>query len=828
MARTSPEYFFKYQRLVMSAASRFFIRLVTYLTYALLISLTIVSFLAETRQATSLGVIITLFLLHTAAHLGRAERSLARASLKRANVREYMEPATLRILESAFDQVAFSGGDVALRLLYLLIRRPEIKRALLRMDVSPEDMLLKVEDYIGKQKGYRPSKAELLTLTQRIAVAAFLKAKSHYGHAIEPHDLFAAVGIIGNDYVERVFTLFDIKPDDLESALLFSKSAPKKLTGFFSRSFKTRHRAMNRSWSARPTPFLDQFSTDITDMARGGESGFLVGHLSEYDQLIDILSKPGNPNALLIGEPGSGRETLIHHLAFQITKDRVPKPLFDKRLVSLEIGSLFAGAAAGDIEGRVKQIINEIAVSKNIILYIPDMHNLVKTTGTGTMTAADVLIPAIRSGAFSVVGATYPREFKQLIEPNTDFVSSFEPVHVQELSEAEAVQYLVYASLVLEQEFGVTTSFGAVKKAVAIAKKYFRAKLLPSSAEDLLKEALADAAQNHRDVIGANDVIAIAERKINVPLREANKDEAKNLLNLEATIHQKFVDQDEAVSAVSRSLREYRSGLSRKGGPIAVFLFVGPTGVGKTELSKMLAQIQFGSREMMIRFDMTEYQDKQSIFRLIGSPDGQTRGVLTDAVIEKPYSLILLDEFEKANPDVLNLFLQVFDDGRLTDNLGRTVQFDNTIIIATSNAHSPYIKEEIEKGTPIGVVAEALKRKLTDFFKPELLNRFNDIIVFKNLSKEDTKAIAKLNLKDLSTALSAAQAIDLVFEESAIAAVAELGYDPVFGARPLRNVISQKLRSVLAELILKGEIKKGDSLLCTYDGTSFVFKKGDQ
>jgi ATP-dependent Clp protease ATP-binding subunit ClpC len=828
MKNTSAQYYFKDPRLAMTAVSRFIVRLTTYFTYALLVSLLIVCVISGTRAALSLGILLGLFLLHALLKSRKAECPLVRSSLKRPNVRVYMEPATLRILEISFDQVAFSGGDLVLRMLSVLIRRPEIKRALVRMDVSPDDMLLKVEEYMSKQSAYKPSKAELLTLIERIALHAFMKAKNHYGHAIEPHDLFAATGGIGNDYVERIFTLFDIKPDDLESALIFVKPAPIRLAGFFSRSFKTRHRVMNRSWSARPTPFLDQFSTDITDLARAGQSGFLVGHHQEYEQLVDILSKPGNPNALLIGEPGSGRETIIHHLAFQMVKDRVPKPLFDKRLVSLEIGSLFAGAAAGEIEARVKRIVYEIAVSKNIILYIPDMHNLVKTTGTGTMTAADVLIPAIRSMAFSVVGATYPREYKQLIEPNTDFASSFEPVRVQELSESEAVQYLVYASLVLEQQYGVTTSFGAVKKAVSIAKKYFRTKLLPSSAEDLLKEALADAQQNHRDAIGVSDIISIAERKINVPLREATKDEAQTLLNLEDTIHKKFIDQDEAVKAVSRSLREYRSGLSRKGGPIAVFLFVGPTGVGKTELSKMLAEIQFGSREMMIRFDMTEYQDKQSSFRLIGSPDGQTRGTLTDAVLEKPYSLILLDEFEKANPDVLNLFLQVFDDGRLTDNLGRTVQFDNTIIIATSNAHSAYIKEETEKGTPMAQVAESLKRKLTDFFKPELLNRFSDVIVFKNLSKEDTKAIARLNLKDLVTALSAAQAIDLTFDESAVSAVAEQGYDPVFGARPLRNVISQKLRSVLAELILKGEIKKGDALTCVFENEQFVFKKVTQ
>ncbi|MDO8601643.1 MAG: AAA family ATPase, partial [bacterium] len=408
------EYYFKDPRLAMNAASRFLVRLVTYFTYALLIALVIVFFMSGARPMISLGILLTLFLLHAAFKAGKAERPLVRASLKRPNIRDYMEPSTLRILEIAFDQVALSGGDLTLRMLAILIRRPEIKRALLRMDASPEEMLLKVEDYIAKQMAYKATKAELLTLVERLALIAFLKAKGHYGRAVEPHDLFAAAGSLGNSYIERVFTLFDINPDDLESALLFSKSAPRLLSGFFSRPFRVRHRGMNRAWSARPTPFLDQFSTDMTDMARGGESGFLVGHHQEYEQLVDILSKSGNPNALLIGEPGSGRETIVHHLAFQIAKDRVPKPLFDKRLVSLEIGSLFAGAAAGEIEARVKKIVNEIAVSKNVILYIPDMHNLVKTTGTGTMTAADVLIPAIRSSAFSVVGATYPREFKQL------------------------------------------------------------------------------------------------------------------------------------------------------------------------------------------------------------------------------------------------------------------------------------------------------------------------------------------------------------------------------------------------------------------------------
>ena len=323
--------------------------------------------------------------------------------------------------------------------------------------------------------------------------------------------------------------------------------------------------------------------------------------------------------------------------------------------------------------------------------------------------------------------------------------------------------------------------------------------------------------------IDVEDIIKIAERKVNIPLHIASKDEANILLDLENIIHKKYINQDDAVSAVARALREYRSGLSRKGGPIATFLFVGPTGVGKTELAKMLAKIQFGSSDAMTRFDMTEYQDKQSFFRFIGSPDGNVLGALTESIIQKPYGIILLDEFEKAHPDILNLFLQVFDDGRLTDNGGRTVDFQNTIIVATSNAHSEFIKESIEAGKVISEIAIEIKNKLSSYFRPELLNRFSSIIVFRTLSQEHIYKIASLQLADLSVTVKEVQGIDLSFDDTAISEVARLGYDPVFGARPLRGVISEKLRSVLAEKILKGELVRGSSVKVAVQENLLVF-----
>ena len=284
-----------------------------------------------------------------------------------------------------------------------------------------------------------------------------------------------------------------------------------------------------------------------------------------------------------------------------------------------------------------------------------------------------------------------------------------------------------------------------------------------------------------------------------------------------------MIDQEEAVKAVSRALREYRSGLSRKGGPIASFLFVGPTGVGKTELSKILANIQFGSKDAMIRFDMSEYQEKQSISRFIGSPDGSTSGALTDAVIQKPYSLVLLDEFEKAHPDILNLFLQVFDDGRLSDNTGRIADFQNTIIIATSNANSNFIKESIDAGKTIAEISDVLKKKLTEYFRPELINRFSGIILFKNLSQSDIISVAGLLLKELADDLKENQNIYISFSTEAVEKIAEWGYDPAFGARPLRGVISEKIRSVLAEMILKDEIIRGKSININLKGEDLEF-----
>jgi ATP-dependent Clp protease ATP-binding subunit ClpC len=831
----------------MSRASRFLARLVVYSSYAVLASAGLIFFCSDIGQLFWAGVLIFLFLGDRLIRLGEAEKSLVgltrsfpRLSRRKdhevvlpenINAARFLSPSSFRILESAYDKTSAIGGSFYLQTLKLLIQHSEIKNGLLRMDVDSEKMEQHIEEILKKSGAVKNSKEELLLKLELIVKKAFFAAITHNSRFIEPADLFSVLGEIDDSWVSKIFVFFEINPADLERAMIFSRfrwsfwrKFPKNLGGFAQYPKRIRHRVMNRAWTARQTPALDSCGIDFTDMASASKAGFLIGHKQEYNRLIDVLSRSVKPNALLIGEPGSGKEAIVLALAYGINKDEVPEALFDRRLVSLQLGSLISGASPAEISSRLNKIIEEIISSGNIIIYIPDIHNLVKTSGGNSMNAADILMPIINNDAFPIIGATCPKEFKQLIEPLSDFANAFENIRIEEVGEDDAVEILIYDSLILEKQYKTTISFGAIKTAVELSHKYFRQKLLPSSAQDLLRETLSSVNLRKDKLIQADDVISIVERKINIPVRAAGKKETEKLLNLEEIIHQSLIDQEQAVSVVARALREYRSGLSRKGGPIAAFLFVGPTGVGKTELSKILATIQFGSESAMVRFDMSEFQTKESITRFIGTPDGKISGGLTDAVMQKPFSLILLDEFEKAHSDILNLFLQVFDDGRLTDGLGRTVDFSNTIIIATSNAHSNFIKERIEAGDKIEKISEDLKKKLTEYFKPELLNRFSQIVAFKNLSLENIRAVTKLQLKSLAKNLEE-QGIGFSCDEETVHKIAGLGYDPVFGARPLRAVISEKLRSVLAEKILKGEITKGDAIRVVLSGGEFKFLK---
>lgn len=811
-------------------------RLVIGVWYALLSVGTFFFLVSGSSHLFYFGVLGALFLLDRAFHRSQGEKTTYEVEAEEnANLAEALTPAAFHLLHRTFRKALVTKQDFHLLLLREISSRPDVGEALRRLDTDSNVFLGKVEEHLSKsgEASEGITREAYLERIAEIVTFAFANARNTSERFIEIRNVFVGLAEVKDPSVAKILSLFDIELKDLGEAVIFGrwrtlnrgmKRLPAVIGGFANQLRAPRHRIMNRAWTARPTPMLDQYSVDYTDLARSEQAGFLIGHQGEYDHMVQIISRPGKPNALLVSEPGMGKSTIIAHLAFQMTKDKVPPVLFDKRLVSLDLSELLANAAREVLAGRLQKVAEEIIKAGNIVLHIPNIHDLFRTSDARSINAIDLFLPIIRNAQIPVIGETFPREFKQYVEPRTDFLEQFEGVNVEEISEEDALRFMIYQSIMLERQFKVIVTFRALKKAVAVAHRYFRQRPLPGSASDLLKQALAMASQRQVAAVDEALVVEVAERQSKIPIEQAKGGEAEKLLNLEEIIHKKLVNQEAAVKAVARALREYRSGLSRKGGPIATFLFVGPTGVGKTELAKILATTQFGSKEAISRFDMSEYQDKQSIFRLIGNPDGSRTGTLTDAVLEKPFGLILLDEFEKSNPDVLNLFLQVFDDGRLTDSMGRTVSFENTILIATSNAHSDFIKEQIEKGISVEATADELKKKLTTYFKPELINRFSDIIVFRTLKLDEIKIVAKFMVKEVVDTLMETQGVELRIEESALAKIAEVGYSPVFGARPLRNAVSENIRSVLADKVLRKEIARGNILSLVHDGMKFDFR----
>ncbi len=823
------EFFFHDPRLGMTVPGRLLVHVVSGVSYVLLAVSAFAFIISDLAYLRGLGILLGLLFLDRFLHAQKADRHLSELpSSGRVNLANFLSPQAYGTLERAYDRSILKRSDLLLEIAWQLFQGKDVKMALVRLDLKPEEFKHKLEELIAESRSSEKRSEEKMHTLEELCVGALEEALANKQPFIESPDVFAVLPKLKCQYMHRLLSTFSLAPGDISQAMIFSSAAkqfsrlrilPHTLNSIIlGGENRLRHRIMNRAWTSRPTPALDRVSTDLTDAARGNQVGFLVGHEAEYEHLIKVLSRPDHPNALLVGEPGIGKGTIVEHLAFNLIKDQVPRALFDKRIVELHLSALVASAPGEELQRRLAEIVSEIEMAGNVILYIPDIHNLVRTSGTAYLSAADALLPVIENDAFPVIGSTYSREHKQFIESRSDFSAAFETIRVEEISPAEAERILTYEALILERRKRVTISFGAVKTAVKLARRYFRDKFLPASAEELLKSAVVAIEEQGGKFLGPDEVVAIAEERVNIPIHSATSAEAESLLHLEDVIHKEFIDQEEAVKAVSDALRQYRSGLARKGGPIASFLFVGPTGVGKTELSKILTRIQFGSEGAMVRFDMTEYQDKQSFFRFIGSPDGQVSGALTEAILKKPYSLVLLDEFEKAHPDILNLFLQVLDDGRLTDNLGRTVDFTNTIVIATSNAHSDIINESLRSGEKMSQIAEYLKSRLTDVFKPELLNRFSKIIVFHDLSPENVMKIAELNLEGMGRMIFDDQGISLRFEEPALKLVAKQGFDPAFGARPLRRVIDEQVRAPLAELLLSGKIRRGDRVRVAAEG----------
>lgn len=609
-----------------------------------------------------------------------------------------------------------------------------------------------------------------------------------------------------------------INAQDLPTAIIWAQK--NREYGFFTKLIRgsgkkrveIKHRVMNRAWTARPTPMLDRFSRDITDYVVAGVVAPVVDRQREIGEVMRILERNSKNNVLLVGDVGSGRRTIINALAKLMVRDDALPKLRDKRLVALNAAQVVSGVkAGGELEQRLQIILREIQLAGNIILFIPDIHSLAESGSEHGFDVSEILTPVFTQSYFQVIGTTTFYDYHRVIEKRSDFADAFDIVKVDEVSSEVALEILSMEAAAIEDKEEVFFTFNALKKSIDLAKKYIYNKLLPAKAVDLLSEAavMVRTKRGKNAIVGSEDIAKLLTEKTGVPVMDVSQMEAKKLMNMEEEIHKRMVDQNQAVKVVSEAIKRMRVGLKNEKKPMGVFLFLGPTGVGKTELAKTLAEVYFGSEKLMVRLDMSEFQDSRSIDRLIGSGDGQINGMLTEGVKKQPFSLVLLDEFEKSHPNVLDLFLQVFDDGRLTDGLGRVVDFTNTIIIATSNAGSKIIQERLREGKVLSDFQPEIEEHLLKYFKPELLNRFNAQVMFKTLSPEDIAQIAKLLVKKLAARLEEAQGIKLNISEHVIDKIVTLGYSSFYGARNLQRTITEKLENKIADKFLRGEIKRG-------------------
>ena len=660
----------------------------------------------------------------------------------------------------------------------------------------------------------------------------------------------------------------------------------------------------NKDGGKENESMLSQFGRDLTKLAKDGKIDPVIGRQKEIERVIQILSRRTKNNPCLIGEPGVGKTAIAEGLALKIVSGEVPELLKDKKIYSLDLTGMVAGTKyRGDFEERIKKVIDEVKNAKDVILFIDEVHTLIGAgSAEGAADAANILKPSLARGELQIIGATTIEEYRKHIEKDAALERRFQPVMVDEPSQEEAIEILKGIKDKYEAHHKVKITDEAIESAVKLSTRYIGDRYLPDKAIDLIDEAasrvrlrsytapsdlkeledkkksveaeklsavnaqeferaaalrdeerkldkeIKDKKENWHDMAGKShdevtpaDIADIVSSWTGVPVTQLSTEESDRLLHMEDELHRRIVGQDEAVEAVSRAIRRGRVGLKDPKKPIGSFIFLGPTGVGKTELCKALAAAMFGDENAMIRLDMSEYMEKHTVSRLIGSPPGYVGydegGQLTEKVRRKPYSVVLFDEIEKAHPDVFNMLLQILDDGVLTDGQGRRVDFKNCIIIMTSNVGAKLISQKQKAfGFAAGAkeleqnekeIKDAVMGELRNTFRPEFLNRVDDIIVFQRLTKENIKEIASRLLAVLQKRVED-MGIEVTFSDEAVSKIADAGFDDVYGARPLKRAIQSRIEDALSEEMLKGNVKKGGKYISDVQDDKFVFDKAEE
>jgi ATP-dependent Clp protease ATP-binding subunit ClpC len=661
-----------------------------------------------------------------------------------------------------------------------------------------------------------------------LAESAFETARTFNGKFVTTLDVFIAyLFLIEKD--NKLFFAKQLKTADIANIMYWVRLSmpeeenPKKFRVHFSGV------GIGEMLVSGWTYETKKYTTVFTNYALS-EMPLIGGREKEFETMLEALSKFENNNVLLIGDIGAGKENMVRALAYHSFEGNLGGYLNYKRVLQLLVGALTAGAGnRSDLELRLQDVIAEVSHANDVFLYIPEFQNILGATSFG-LDLSGALLPYMKGGALPIIATMSVGMYKAYMEKNP-LKEVFTVISLAEPEKNNAIQMVLGEAANIEKKYAVILSYRAVVSAVELSERFYQDEVLPGSAVSLLSDVANTVEKDpdrkyyertHRKMVLEEDVVKKVEQTSHVAIALPTGDEINVLLHLEEKLHERVIAQDVAIKSVSEAMRRLRSGMTTSERPIS-FLFLGPTGVGKTETAKSLADFYYGGEKNMIRLDMSEYTDENGLKRLLGAPpgEGNERGELTDKVHDNPAALILLDEFEKANPKIHNLFLQVFDDGRLTDNKGNTVSFRDAIIIATSNAGSEFIREEIEKGTKVD---RNFQHRLLDFlqsqgiFKPELLNRFDDVVIFKPLGPEQVTQVVKLLLNELKQDMEK-QDIKIYFDDAVVAKIAQEGFDPEFGARPLRRYIQDTIDDVIAQKKLTKEITRGKTVTFSLDGT---------
>ncbi len=749
---------------------------------------------------------------------------------QRLNISEaFTQEAVLTIVKACKEAQALGHSLVTpLHLFYVLLSANRIANVFIRLGYPADFLQKKIkENFLFKNQNTSATFPLPDKDLFQVIFLAYEEAYANHQEYVSVVELLSAAIFFMPNMQEMLFDL-GLEAPKIKNVITWARIRERLYRQYvkYAKAHALRPKSgLDRAMTAVATPYLNHFSEDMTMLASYGHYDPCVARDKEMEEIFRVV-EGGGGNIILVGENGTGKMSLLEGLAQKMAGDDVPTRLQDKRLVRLKIAALLSGTTPSGAVERVNNIFYEIARAGNIILSIHSIHELfgVSSGSQSSLDVAGALAENLAKNRFLTVATTNREEYAKSVA-GTTLNNVFTKVDVSEMTEDQAIQVVEAKIGYIEHRHSVFFSYDAIEKAVKQSHRFLHEICLPGSALEVVVEAAAYT-KNHKGVnslVTSEEVSKIISDKTGIPVTSVSAEEGIRLLHLEEEMRKRVIGQDEAVEAVASALRRARAEIRSQNRPISTFLFLGSTGVGKTELAKTIAEVYFGGEKKMIRLDMSEFQDSGSINRLLGLPGQKGTGILTENVRHQPFSLLLLDEIEKADKDILNLFLQVMDDGRLTDSVGNTVDFTNTIIIATSNAGTSYISEGRKGGMSLPVIKEHLLHgELKQYFRPEFLNRFDGIVLFKDLEKEGLKKIAALMLKHVAKDLEA-KGMTFGFDDAGLEFLVQIGFDPEFGARPMRRAVQEKVENKLADLFLGGMIKRGAKVTFGAGGELLVF-----